>query len=856
MATNVQTQNFGEAEREGVVGGDDGQVFQPTQMNTLIEPITLEDCNETTTRILTDNYDFSPDSFQLHACNKIESDENVLVTAHTGSGKTLIAEYTILSKTAKGKKVIYTSPIKSLSNQKFYEFSKKYSDISFGIITGDIKFAPQSQVLVMTTEILRNLLYKKPVMLGDNEELEINMEDVGAVIFDEVHYINDKDRGKVWEESMIMMPEHITMVMLSATIRSPENLGYWLNYIKRPALNLIPNEKRVVPLTHMVYHSVLPHFRKKREYGPLKYLDNNLVEIMDEKNEVNVQQIDKIVNIKSKSRNVFETIGLMNQLLRYMKDNDLLPSLTFVFSRKKCEKMAKFASVHLLSKPEIALLKKKIRFYLKKLDHYDLVISSHQFRMLNRCLERGVAFHHGGMIPALKELVELLYDDGLIKALFATETFAVGINMPTRSVVFSSLVKYDSSTGFRMLKSHEYIQMAGRAGRRGKDTRGYVIHLPTLYHNLDALAWRETLKPTPQMIESKFDYHYSLILQAYIDNTINLQSISSMSLATQEIQMKLNSLQQQWDGQDYSKYNIIFEVEKLKNKFVDKGGVLVYKDRKRQDKDKKKIRALVAEVDDYAELYQEYERNKGRIMEQMRLSKEYQQYSMMMYNNCSSKIQFLQQIKYLDENYGVTDAGNLAVCFNEINPIVGTTIVNYNMWSDMNKELLVKFLGSIGEAKYEIEGLRRDVDIRPLQAKIEHFSMMEQRLGVTPVSDWNTNNILGYLMWEIISGTNTISGVSFEYGIEEGNLLKHLWKFENVCNEFVQAARKAGHNEIMISLQEIAQTIQNMYAPSDSIYIKLSTNVKNDNEDFVEPVANDTFNTTETTATMAIPHSQ
>jgi superfamily II RNA helicase len=798
------------------------QQYEPTEMNTLITPINIEECNETTGRILTENYDFSPDSFQLHACNKIENDENVLVTAHTGSGKTLIAEYTILSKTAKGKKVIYTSPIKSLSNQKYYEFCRKFPQISFGIITGDIKFAPQSQVLIMTTEILRNLLYKKPVMLDDNQELELNMEDVGGVIFDEVHYINDKDRGKVWEESMIMMPNHITMVMLSATIRSPENLGYWLNYIKPPALNLIPNEKRVVPLTHLAYHSVLPHVQRKRVYNTIKYLDNTLVEIMDHKNEVNTQEIDRIVNHNSKMRNAFETRGLLNNLLRHMKDNDLLPALTFVFSRKKCEKMAKFTSVNLLTKQEIAVLKKKTRYYLSKLDHHDLVSSSHQFRMLNRCLEKGVAFHHGGMIPALKELVELLYDDGLIKALFATETFAVGINMPTRTVVFSSLVKYDTSVGFRMLKSHEYIQMAGRAGRRGKDTRGYVIHLPSLYHNLDALSWRETLKPTPQMIESKFDYHYSLILQAYQDKLINLQTISAMSLASQEIQMTLHGLNQMWDGQDYSQYNVILEVEKLNNKFAEKGGVLVYKDRKKQDKDKKKAKTLIRETENYMELYDTYQQNKEKIMKQINLYKQYQQYSMMMQNNCSAKIRFLQQLQYLDDEYNVTEAGNVAMCFNEINPIIGTTIVKYKMWENMEKEQLVKFLGSIGDAKYELE-LRTDVDIRPLQARLEHFSMTEQRLGVTPVSDWNTNNVLGYLMWEIISGTNTISGVSFEYGIEEGNLLKHLWKFENVCNEFIQACKKTGDNDIMIHLQEISQTIQNMYAPSDSIYIKLSS---------------------------------
>jgi hypothetical protein len=263
-------------------------------------------------------------------------------------------------------------------------------------------------------------------------------------------------------------------------------------------------------------------------------------------------------------------------------------------------------------------------------------------------------------------------------------------------------------------------------------------------------------------------------------------------------------------------------VEKLNNKFAEKGGVLVYKDRKKQDKDKKKAKTLIRETENYMELYDTYQQNKEKIMKQINLYKQYQQYSMMMQNNCSAKIRFLQQLQYLDDEYNVTEAGNVAMCFNEINPIIGTTIVKYKMWENMEKEQLVKFLGSIGDAKYELE-LRTDVDIRPLQARLEHFSMTEQRLGVTPVSDWNTNNVLGYLMWEIISGTNTISGVSFEYGIEEGNLLKHLWKFENVCNEFIQACKKTGDNDIMIHLQEISQTIQNMYAPSDSIYIKLSS---------------------------------
>ena len=236
--------------------------------------------------------------------------------------------------------------------------------------------------------------------------------------------------------------------------------------------------------------------------------------------------------------------------------------------------------------------------------------------------------------------------------------------------------------------------MAGRAGRRGKDTRGFVIHLPSLYHNLDAIGWRETMKATPQMIESKFDYHYGLILQAYRDKSINLEAISAMSLASQEIQKTLQGLHQQWDGKDYSAFNVFFEIDRLNSKFSNKNGVMVYKDRKQQAKDKKRKMALIAETENFHVLREEYLKNKDKIMQQMKLSQQFQQYSMLMQNNCSAKIRFLQQTGHLDEQLNITETGDIATCFSEINPIVGSTIVKYKMWEEMNKEL-VKFLASI-----------------------------------------------------------------------------------------------------------------------------------------------------------------
>lgn len=793
-------------------------------MKILNETITMEQCASEVNDILSKTYSFTPDSFQLHACDAIQRDENVLVTAHTGSGKTLIAEYTILSKIAKGKKVIYTSPIKSLSNQKYYELSLKFPDIRFGVVTGDIKFSPDADVLIMTTEILRNLLYKKPVMMDKQDELKVNLSDIGAVIFDEVHYINDKDRGKVWEECMILMPNDITMVMLSATIRSPEKLGQWLDMIKPTNLNLISNEKRVVPLTHYVYHSVLPSSQKKEKvYNAIKQYDNTLVEIMDSNNNMNGAEIDKVVNTYNKYRDHFQTTDLMNQMVKYLHENELLPALTFVLSRKKCEKYAKFITHSLLSTQEIAEQKKKIRFYLTKLDHQSTVENLHQYRMLRRCLEKGIAFHHGGMVPALKELVELLYADGLIKLLFATETFSVGINMPTRTVVFSGMSKYDTGNGFRYLKPHEYIQMAGRAGRRGKDDKGYVIHLPTIYHNLSSVSFKSSLSIVPQMIESKFNYHYGLILQAFKDKTIDLGVLAGMSLACAEIKEKLEAVKARWDGKDYTQYNICFEVEALNSKFITVGGIKHFKEKKQQAKDKKRKFAIISECENFHELWEYYQDNKQKIVDQLELYKENIYYSNILQNNCSTKIKFLQKIGYIDEQFNVTETGDIATCFNEINPIVGTSIVKNNYWEDMNDKSLISLIASIGEVKQDIDG-KYNPDFNDFFAKIQTYDLLEQRMRISPLSDWKINHVLGPLIFSILSKESSISEISFETGIEEGTLLKYIWKFENVCNEFIQAARKVGNDVVMKKLHNYMLRISSLYSASDSIYIKLTYN--------------------------------
>ena len=375
------------------------------------------------------NFNFELDSFQKHAITSIQNNENVLITAHTGSGKTVPAIFGIADSLNKNKKIIYTSPIKSLSNQKLFELKKLFPDV--GILTGDIKFNPDAQCVIMTTEILRNILYQK-------ESQYINISEVDKVIFDEIHYINDPDRGKVWEECLILLPKEIILIMLSATIDKAEEFVGWVGDIKEKITNLIPTNKRVVPLEHYFYQN------------------DELIKIVN--HEGKMMNYDLI----KKEYNVLSCFKMINVFVSYLQSHNMVPALFFIFSRKECEKLAKCVQNTLVSTEEIGEITKIFDYELR--NYKKIYEKSPQYHELLRLLKKGIAFHHSGLIPILKEVTEILFSKGLIKILFATETFAVGVNMPAKTVVFPRLTKY-SNNNFRFLRTDEYLQMAGRAGR-------------------------------------------------------------------------------------------------------------------------------------------------------------------------------------------------------------------------------------------------------------------------------------------------------------------------------------------------------------------------------------------------------
>lgn len=383
------------------------------------------------------------DPFQKEAITALMNGDSVLVSAPTGTGKTLIADYLTETSFKHGRHIVYTAPIKALSNQKFKEFKALLGEEHVGILTGDVVVNPTAPVLIMTTEIFRNLLHT------DRDRLS----SVGHVIFDEIHYIDDPMRGSVWEESLIFMPPDMRFLGLSATIPNVDELAQWIGSIQGRPVKVVTHTERAVPLMHRLYERALGECTFKQLQRRYKRYAARF-------------GTTSAGNISA----AFEATRHID-LLKHIAP-DLLPTLFFSFSRRKCESYAfELSLAHSFSTLEE---QDEIRHVIEKtLERYNGA-GSRSVRSAEALFLKGIAFHHAGLLPVVKDIVEELFERRLIKVLYCTETFAVGLNFPCRTVCFDAMTKWDG-TRFRSLTNREYFQMAGRAGRRGIDTHGYVF---------------------------------------------------------------------------------------------------------------------------------------------------------------------------------------------------------------------------------------------------------------------------------------------------------------------------------------------------------------------------------------------
>ena len=440
---------------------------------------------------------YTLDQFQIDAINVIEKGESVVVSAATGTGKTLIADYLIDKFLKEHKRVIYTSPIKALSNQKYKEFREAFGDDMVGILTGDVTINHNAQILIMTTEIYRNMLVTK-------DEL---VEQLSYIVFDEIHFINDYERGTVWEEAIIFSPEHVRFLCLSATIPNAKEFAEWIQSIKGHKVSVVTYDKRAVPLKHMLYD-----------------VQMGMTTIQDIKKSLELDKYpDYYKAMKRRGKHDKKNEPKMPyhaDLVEELWQKDKLPAMFFVFSRRRCEQLAddlsrKHDFTNKLQKERIVqYLSSEIPPELRRME-------SVQF--IKRVLPKGIGVHHAGLLPILKEVVETLFSQGLISVLYATETFAVGINMPARTVCFHSLEKYDGMS-FRFLNSKEYFQLAGRAGRRGIDTEGLAIAMVDR-KTFDAKKVENFTSKDTDPIISQFKLSYNTVINLVDKHTREEQEV-------------------------------------------------------------------------------------------------------------------------------------------------------------------------------------------------------------------------------------------------------------------------------------------------------------------------------------------
>lgn len=470
-------------------------------------PISEHKAPETPAR----TWPFTLDPFQQVSIASIERGESVLVSAHTSAGKTVVAEYAIAQSLKNNQRVIYTSPIKALSNQKYREFAAEFGDV--GLMTGDVTINPTATCLVMTTEILRSMLYR-------GSEI---MREVAWVVFDEIHYLRDKARGVVWEETIILLPDKVRYVFLSATIPNAMQFAEWITKTHGQPVHVVYTDFRPTPLQHYFFpagadgiHLVVDEKGMFREDN----FNKAMTTIADKQGDDPADAMAKRKGRgKDKKLNKGGTKGPSDiyKIVKMIMMKNYNPVIVFSFSKNMCESYAlQMSNLTFNETSEKDMVQKVFDSALEMLTEEDKQLP--QIQNILPLLKRGIGIHHSGLLPILKETIEILFQEGLIKVLFATETFSIGLNMPAKTVVFTSVRKFDGVSQ-RWVSPSEFVQMSGRAGRRGLDDRGIVIMM--INEKMEPAIAKEIVRGEQDKLNSAFYLGYNMIL-----NLMRVEGIS------------------------------------------------------------------------------------------------------------------------------------------------------------------------------------------------------------------------------------------------------------------------------------------------------------------------------------------
>uniref|UniRef100_A0A6C0DQW2 Helicase ATP-binding domain-containing protein n=1 Tax=viral metagenome TaxID=1070528 RepID=A0A6C0DQW2_9ZZZZ len=853
-------------------------------------------------------YPYPLSDFQKYSIQSILEGNHVLVTAHTGSGKTLPAEFAIQHFTELGKKVIYTSPIKALSNQKYYEFTKKYEHISFGLFTGDIKTNPDANVLIMTTEILMNNLFKHSsqinTFIGEkdtgnspfcshlatkpridlkndsklekkSDNLDFNVDihsEVACVIFDECHYINDSHRGQVWENCIMMLPPHIQMILLSATIDNPQGFAKWCetgrfsemeleSMTDKKQVYLASTNKRVVPLSHYGYlttsESIFKGMKDKELEKQIRSGTNCLIPLQNENglfSEKGVHQLSNLMKIFDKKQVMLKRKHVLNSLALFLKEREMLPAIAFIFSRKNVEACAKEITTNLLEDDSKVpyIVSRECEQIIRKLPNYQEYLQLPEYVQLVSLLEKGIGIHHSGMMPILREIVELMISKKYIKLLFATESFAIGLDCPIRTAIFTSLTKFDGQNQ-RLLMSHEYTQMAGRAGRRGIDTVGHVVHCNNLFTLPTMNEYKNLLSGKPQQLVSKYHISYSLILNLLKNGGFNeFHKYSEKSMIQNEVQKSINAEKVEIDTYKKQRGEILekslsyltMPYEKCEEWIRFETALETAVNKKRRDIEKG-MREIENEYPKYKQdvkMVKDY-KNYQEEVKSRELSIKYMEEFILSQTNktCDVLLQegFIEKVVNLDNSgYQLTSKGRIASNIAEVNPLIFAKLMvdEWNYFEDFTVKQLIGLFSCFTDIKVS--------DDRRVSVPLTEDIMLKNRIIIMADIFQLYNTI--ECEQDIRSGINYDEALCFDIidesikwslcdtedeckyfiqtnladkEISVGDFNKAMLKIVTISKELSRVSEEYGFIDLLYKLNQIEKTILKYITTSQSLYV-------------------------------------
>jgi len=824
-----------------------------------------------------ETFPFPLSDFQKHAIESVVEGQHSLICCPTGSGKTLPAEFAIDYFVSRGKRVIYTSPLKALSNEKYYDFTKKYPHIEFGVLTGDSKVNPDAQVLIMTAEILLNTLFSKlkpttpesTISANSALSFEMNFEtELGCVIMDEIHFINDSSRGHVWEQTLMILPYHIQLIMLSATLDSPEKFAQWVedrDQAKQKEVYLSISSKRIVPLTHYSFITTTEGFFKqiKKDEALTKQVRDTierpllLQSAKGEFSEKNYHIVKKTLQLFENKNMFIKRKHVINQVCKYMVENNLLPAVLFILSRKQIETVSKEITTVLLEDDSKVpyIIHRECENILRKLPNYEEYLQLPEYVQMVALLQKGIGIHHSGVIPILREITEILFSKGYIKLLLATETFSVGLNMPIKTTVFTSLSKFDGIEN-RYFYSHEYMQCSGRAGRRGIDDAGTVIHLNNLFMKpIELTDYKLIMNGKPQLLVSKFKLSYGLLFNLInmgepADKTATIDScfeFIKQSMMKTNIENQLNGVQLQivavekTIGKQEEVLSCLKTPLQVIDEFIDLQKQRDGSVNKKRKEYERKIQYLIDEHKTIHIDTVQYKVYKERTRELDKLKSEFDTIARFLHRNIDTMSNFLEEEGFLesinvdnDNVYKLSRRGQIAAQLKEVNCIYFSKFIVENRLQMLPTRQLVELFScftnivvqddlktlSYSSGDEVFMGLLNDI-----QEENKKFDRFETDTNIHTGMEYSIHydliNVIGqwYDASNIEECKMVLQSIEKETGIFLGEFVKAILKINTIASEMEKIAENIGNMALLSKLKEIPIHTLKYVATNQSLYI-------------------------------------